>query len=89
MSIVMAFEILPMGRCIRLAARQGIDETSQQFFQASAYLPAGMAAHVAPREKQQVDPWGATEPVREHVSREAADAAARRGAAGGSSQRHD
>jgi hypothetical protein len=47
----MAFEILSMGRCIRLAARQGIRETSQQFCQAGAYLPARMAAHVAPREQ--------------------------------------
>jgi hypothetical protein len=48
----MALPSLPTGPLFRLAARQRIRETGQEFCQAGAYLPARLAAHIATREKQ-------------------------------------
>lgn len=85
----MALPSLPTGPLFRLAARQRIRETGQKFCQASAYLPARLAAHIATREKQQAHPCGPTNAVCEDLSRDPADPATRRGPARGPSQRHD
>lgn len=78
-----------MAFLIRLAPRQRSRETCQEFCQSRAHLPAWVAAHVAPREEQQVHPGGTTEPVCEDLPRDAADAAARRGATCRATEHHD
>jgi len=81
----MALPSLPTGPLFRLAARQRIHETGPEFCQASAYVPARLAAHIATREKQQAHPCGPTNAACEDISRDPADAATRRGPARGPS----
>jgi hypothetical protein len=85
----MAPQILRMGCFIRLPACQRVRETNHEFSQSGAHPSARVAVHIAPCEEQHIYPRSRAQPVREHLSRDAANAAARRGATCGPPQRYD
>ena len=85
----MAPQVLPMGRLIRLAPRQRVRETTHEFSQSDAHVPARMVVHIAPREEQQVYPCRGADPLCEDLSRDAPNATTGDGAACGLPQRYD